>query len=241
MRLELHLDPGAQQSGALALTSDSEGTVRVRAEALDFFIDSTGSPQFSRSLASETEYTCRHWLVLNPMEIELPKGAQVPVRYTIRVPSGAAERSYYCAAGFTTLPTVGDLKATGLKSAVRIVTVFYVVVGHPAADGALRRLALRYFHDSGTSGWRAVVSIENRGLMYFRPAGQLDVLDASGQVLESADLTPLPVLPRRTQDFLLPLKLAGGPGQYMLRARVDLGGAEIQEATAPVTAELPAP
>jgi hypothetical protein len=43
------------------------------------------------------------------------------------------------------------------------------------------------------------------------------------------------------QEFQFPLKLAGGPGGYTLRARVDLGGDEIQEATAAVTAERPAP
>ena len=241
MRLELRLDAGAQHSGALALTSDSEGTVRVVAEPLDFFVDANGSPQFSRSLASEAEYTCRDWLALNPMEMELPKDGQVLVRYTVRVPPGATERSYHCAAGFTTLPTAAEMKTTGLKSAVRIVTVFYVVVGHPATDGSLQGLALRYVKQGDEPGWFAVVSIENRGLMYFRPAGQLEVLDASGQVVESASLIPMPVLPRRVQDFLLPLKLAGGPGQYTLRARVDLGGDEIQEAAAPVTAERPAP
>lgn len=241
MRLELRLEAGAQQSGALVLTSDSEGAVRVKAEPLDFIIDSTGNPQFSPSLAGEAEYSCRDWLTLNPMEIELPSGVQAPVRYTVRVPAGAGERSYHCAAGFTTVPTAGDLKVTGLKSAVRIVAVFYVVIGNPAAEGALRRLDLRYLHSGDDAGWRAVISIENRSLMYFRPSGQVDVLDSSGRVLESASLVPMPVLPRRTQDFLLPLQLAGGPGQYRLRAKVDLGGNEILEAETPVTAQRPAP
>jgi hypothetical protein len=241
MRVELALAAGAQYSGALALTSDSEGQVRVVSEALDFSIDAEGNPQFTRSLASEAEYTCRDWLAINPMEMELGRNGQMLVRYTVRVPPGTAERSYHCAVGFTTQPTAGELQTMGLKSSVRIVAAVYVMVGHPAIDGALREVVLRHVTEGKAPGWRAVVSIQNRGLMHFRPAGQLDVLDASGTVVESADFVPLPVLPRRVQEFQFPLKLAGGPGGYTLRARVDLGGDEIQEATAAVTAERPAP
>ncbi len=50
---------------------------------------------------------------------------------------------------------------------------------------------------------------------------------------------PLPVLPKRDQNFVFPLKLAAGPGKYTLRARVDLGTNEIQEATAVVVAQKP--
>ena len=241
MRVELPLSAGAQQTGALALSSDSEGPVRIVAEALDFFVDANSNPQFSRALASEADYSCREWLALNPMEMELPHGGQVLVRYTVRVPPAAAERSYHCAVGFTTLPTAGDLQATGLKSAVRIVAAFYVVVGHPAVAGSLKELRLHYVKEGRDPGWRAEVSIQNSGLMYFRPEGQLDVLDASGTVIESAAFIPLPVLPQRVQQFQFPLKLVQGPGPYTLRARVDLGGDEIQEATALVTAARPAP
>jgi hypothetical protein len=44
------------------------------------------------------------------------------------------------------------------------------------------------------------------------------------------------VLPKRDQRFLFPLKLSAGPGKYTLRARVDLGGSEILEATSVVEA-----
>ena len=39
MRLEMKVTPGLQQSGVLILSSDSGDKVRVRAEALDFWID----------------------------------------------------------------------------------------------------------------------------------------------------------------------------------------------------------
>ena len=95
--------------------------------------------------------------------------------------------------------------------------------------------------EEGTPGWHALVILTNSGLMHFRPEGQLDVLDESGSVVETVQFIPAPVLPARDQDFVLPLKLAKGEGKYRLRARLDLGGAEIQEATANVVAKIPKP
>jgi len=84
-----------------------------------------------------------------------------------------------------------------------------------------------------------VVVMANPGEMHYRPTGDLDVLDESGAVVESAKFASIPVLPRRDQNFIFPLKLAAGPGNYTLRARVDLGGSEIQEASARVTVPKP--
>ncbi|MBZ5624918.1 MAG: hypothetical protein LAQ69_40380 [Acidobacteriia bacterium] len=239
MREELTLAPGAPHSGILTLNNDSPGKVRVAAELLDFYIDATGTPQFGRQWAQEAEYSCRQWLAVNPMEMELEGNSQIAVRYTVRTPAAATDRSYHCAIGFSTQPTASQVKGTGLRTAVQIVAAIYVVVGKPAAEGSLKDLKLEYVPDPKQPGWRAVVVLANPSLMHYRPIGDLDVLDEGGKVVESAKFVPMPVLPKRDQRFVFPLKLAAGPGTYTLRARVDLGGSEIQEATALVVATKP--
>jgi len=241
MREELKLAPGGQHSGILNLTNDSHAKVRVTADVLDFYIDAAASPQFGRQWAQEADYSCRQWLVLNPMEMELEGDAHILVRYTLRVPPDAGERSYHCAIGFTTQPTADQAKVTGLRTAVQIVAAIYVVVGRPALEGAIKDLKLEYVNDPKQQGFRAVVVISNPGLMHFRPSGELEVLNEAGVLVETASFVPLPVLPKRDQNFLFPLKLEGGPGRYTLRARVDLGANEIQEATAIVVAKKPQP
>ncbi|MEI9971830.1 MAG: hypothetical protein WDO73_07115, partial [Ignavibacteriota bacterium] len=119
-----------------------------------------------------------------------------------------------------------------MRTAVQIVAAIYVVVGKPAVEGTVKDLKLEYVNDPKGPAWRAVVSIANAGLMHFRPEGDLDVLDEGGAVVETAHFTPLPVLPKRDQDFPFPLKLSAGEGKYTLRVRIDIGGNEIQEATA---------
>jgi hypothetical protein len=241
MRVDLNLAPGAVYSGVLTLGNSGAGIVRIKGEALDFYLDATATPQFGPEYAQEADYSCRTWLVANPMEAEFNTGSQIAVRYTVRVPQNATERSYHCALGFTTQPTAEEGKAIGLRTAVQIVAAIYVVLGKPPIEGTIKELKLEYVPDSKDPGWRAVVTLQNSGLMHFRPEGDLDVLNEMGAVVETVRFAPLPVLPKRDQKFVFPLKLTGGDGRYTLRARLDLGGNEIQEATASVVATKPKP
>lgn len=241
MREELTMEPGAAHSGFLTLSNSTPDKVRVVAEMLDFFLDGTATPQFGRDYQQEAAFSCRQWLTANPMEIELNGGAQISIRYTLRTPRTATARSYHCAIGFTTLPPAEEVKAIGLRSAVKIVASIYVVIGQPALEGTVKDLRLEYVADREAPLWRAVVTFNNAGLMHFRPVGDLDVLNAEGAVVETVHFVPMPVLPMRDQNFVFPLKMASGPGKYTLRARVDIGGKDIQEATALVVAAKPKP
>jgi hypothetical protein len=71
MRLEMKMTPGKEQSGVLTLSSDSTDRVRVRAEALDFWIDQDQTPQFETRLPSEAGFSCRDWVSVNPVETEV--------------------------------------------------------------------------------------------------------------------------------------------------------------------------
>ena len=174
MRVEASLAPGAVYSGILTLANNGSTPVRVAGETLDFYLDSTATPQFARDYPQETEFSCRAWLVANPMETELGDHAQTSVRYTVRVPQTATPRSYHCALGFTTQPTAEEAKEIGLRTAVQIVAAIYVVVGKPQLQGSIKDLRLEYVPDPKTPGWRAVVTLSNPGLMHFRPEGNLD-------------------------------------------------------------------
>ena len=177
MRQELKVAPGQQTSGALKLSSESGAKVRIRAEVDDFFVDATDTPQFERDIPHEAAYSCKNWLTLNPMEIELDKGGSLLVRYTIQVPADAAEGSYNCAAGFTTLRTADEAatQGMGMHMAVRIVSAFYVQVGNSPVLGALKEIKLEAIPPPPTpadglpataatapkGSWQAVVILEN--------------------------------------------------------------------------------
>jgi hypothetical protein len=241
MRVEIHMVPGQQYSGSLKLGSQSGAKTRVRAEVLDFNIDNQTQPQFERDLPQEAAYSCKKWLSLNPMEIELENGGFLNARYTLRAPADVAEGSYNCAAGFTTLPAAEQAtEGIGMRMAVRIVAAIYVVVGSPPVRGGLKEFKLEAIppaKDSKEAGWQAVVVLENLGQMYFRPTGKLEVVDDKGQVVETEEFTSLPVLRERSQRFIFPLKVHLNPGHYKLRAHVDIGTGEIQQGSADVTVD----
>jgi hypothetical protein len=244
MRVELKMAPGQQYSGSLKLSNESGGKARVRAELDDFYIDDKATPQFERDVPKEAANSCKKWLSLNPMEIELGGEQALQVRYTLRLPADVPEGSYNCAAGFTTLPPAERAAAgIGMQMAVRIVAAIYVVVGSPDVQGRLKEIKLEPLppgKESKEQGWQAVVVLENSGLMYFRPTGKLEVLDAAGKAVETMDFPSLPVLRERDQRILFPLKTHLEAGHYTLRARVDIGTAEIQEGSADVVVEAPA-
>ena len=245
MRVEIHMTPGQQYSGALKLSSQSDAKTRVRAEVVDFDIDDTATPQFERDMPREAAISCKKWLSLNPMEIEIDKGGFLNVRYTLRAPADVAEGSYNCAAAFTTLPAAEQANAgIGMRMAVRIVAAIYVVVGSPPVRGGLKEFKLEAIpptKDSKETGWQAVVVLENQGQMYFRPTGKLEVVDDKGQVVETGEFASVPVLRERSQRFIFPLKVHLNPGHYKLRAHVDIGTGEIQQGSADVTVDQPGP
>jgi hypothetical protein len=244
MRVELRMTPGQQYSGALKLSSESGVMTRIRAEVLDFNIDDKATPQFERGLPQEAAYSCKKWLSLNPMEIELEKGGFLNVRFTVRLPADVPEGSYNCAAGFSTMPTAGKASGMGMRMAVRIVSAIYIEVGSPAVLGRLKEIKLEPLpptKDSQEGGWQAVVVLENQGRMYFRPTGKLEVLDAQGKAVETADFPSLPVLRERDQRFIFPIKTKLEAGHYKLRAHVDIGTGEIQEGSADVVVDAPEP
>jgi hypothetical protein len=260
MRQELKIAPGQQVSGALKLSSESGAKVRIRAEVDDFFIDDTDTPQFERSIPAEAAYSCKNWLSLNPMEIELETGGSLLVRYTIRVPADAAEGSYNCAAGFTTLRPANETadQGMGMHMAVRIVGAFYVQVGNPSVVGSLKEIKLEALPPAAAptegapakdvkdakeskGGWQAVVVLENQGKMHFRPTGKLEVLDAQGKTVETDDFPSFPILRNRSQRVLFRLNTDLEPGHYTLRVNVDIGTGEIQQGTAEVAVDAPSP
>jgi hypothetical protein len=238
MRLEFPAAPGRAFSGTLTLSNGGKVKTRVRTEMLDLYIDDTTTPQFVPNAPSEADYSCKTWLSANPMEVEIEGGTQVPVRFTVRVPPSAGERSFHCALGFRTLPTESEDTGTSMRTAVRMIATFYPIIGKPAVDGMIKQLSLDHVSNGSDVTWRAVVIMENTGQMFYRPTGDIELLDSDGHVVEAQKMTAFPVLPKRDQRYILPLKAALTPGRYTLHARIDVGH-EIQEGSVEVVADVP--
>jgi len=228
MRSDLKLSPKAQTSGPLFLSNDSGERTRVRAQIVDFFIDDNGTPQFG-VFAKEAPYSCREWLTVNPMEIDLEPKQQTVARYTLRVPENVAPgANYHCSVQYVTVPKVMAGERVGMRVAVAVAPVFYVQVGESKIDAQLKALEVQPPNKAKETGWMAVAVIENRGLVHCRANGKIDVLDKDGKQVEQVDIPTLPILPKRTQMIPVALKTDLSTGDFTLVIKADLGTSEIQ-------------
>jgi len=121
----------------------------------------------------------------------------------------------------------------GMRITVRVVASIYVVIGTPAISGAMKAAKIERIPQSEQPAWRGVVVLDNPTSMHFRPVGEVVLLDGNGSVLETLPFISLPVLPKREQRFIFPLKTDLSMGEYKLRVRVDIGTNEIQEGSVP--------
>jgi hypothetical protein len=137
MRVDFPAVPGKPTSGSLTLSNAGPARSRVRVELLDLYVDETTTPQFVANAPAEAGYSCRTWLSANPMELEIEPRSQVLVRYTLRVPATASERSYHCALDFRTLLSASEQPGTQMRTAVRMIAVFYATVGKPVISGVI--------------------------------------------------------------------------------------------------------
>ena len=118
-----------------------------------------------------------------------------------------------------------------MNIAVEMVSAFYLTVGNPAPEGELKEIAVQKVNDPKTSGLRALFTVENSGYTNLRGIGSVEVLDATGNALETRDFPTAVILPKRTQLLPLVLDHKLADGDYTIRVRVNVGTGEIQEAT----------
>jgi hypothetical protein len=231
MRVEMNLPQGSQRNGSLAIANDSTEPGRFRTEILDLSIDKEAVPQFEKNIPSEAEFSCRDWVTVNPMEAEIAGSSQMIVRYTFRVPPNTPSRTYHCALGFTSLPDAKKQQAPmGIVALLRLTSTFYITVGNPAPAGEVKRISIEKINAPDTSGYRAVISVENSGLTNLRGDGKVDILNEKGEVVQAGDFPPVVILPNRTQRLPIVLGKKLTDGNYTLRTHVNLGNGEIQEA-----------
>ena len=234
MLLPLDLSPGEARTSTLTLGNDDKTATRYHAELLDFSVDREATPQFERDFPGESQFSCKQWLTLNPMDGELQPRGHASVRYSVRVPAGVPARTYHCAVGFTSMPDPRNLQQSGqvgIQAAVRVVATFYVTVGKPTPAGQIQDITLEKIGGDQTAGYRALFVIANEGLTNLRGIGKVDVLAEDGKVLETLDFPSQVVLPQRNQRLPVVLRHKLTDGRYTIRVRANIGTGELQEAT----------
>ena len=223
LRVELKLQPGSETSQSVRISNTGEMATQVRVTVSDWTVNETGDQRFVKS--GGTTWGCASWVRVNPAEFALPGAGATLVRYTIKAPPEAPQGGFHCAILFETLPPPKDRLAegTGVINLLRLVTTIYATIGNPPIVARIEGLELTPAK-GGRAGLEILTRFANDGSTQYRVSGDLDVLDADGKSVRKFDYKSFPVLPGVSRSTVFPIDPPLPPGQYLLRAVIDVGG-----------------
>jgi hypothetical protein len=167
--------------------------------------------------------SCASWLTINPDEVDLEPGAPLEVRYTVSVPAGTPNGTYWAIVYNQTqaLPAPGN-KVMGISGALGMVV--YITVGPRDCRGKLTA-----FHADANG---IALGVEDLGSTHLRVGGKIEIQDAQGQVVREFEIKDGGVvLPtgERTRNFQVayPKDLSLPPGRYTVTGFIDYHGDKI--------------
>lgn len=173
------------------------------------------------------QWSLAPWLTVNPLEFTLGPAQGRAVSYTVTVPDGAPDGTYWSTLFLDSAGPNGyerDIQGIGVVTRVRVGHFVYVDVGNPTRQG--RIVGLTY--DPGVEAPPSVrVQISNTGTGLLRLSGSVEVRDAMGGLVERVTVEDEASFPGATHDILFPLASRLAPGNYTLLAVLDYGGSSV--------------
>ncbi len=224
-RVLLPLAPGSETTQSIQVDHPGrQGVLAVTVVLSDVLLKPDGSPLYLDPGSHPKSLT--RWLSVTPLEFRLsPQGVQ-EVRYTVRVPPGTPEGSYWGIVFFESAPAESrGGEGIGIRIKTRVGHVVYVDVGRPARSGRIQ--GFRYLGGSGREGPQVRIVFQNTGNGVLRLKGRLEVRDERGQVVARGQVPETASLPGATHEVPAPLEKPLPPGRYAVLAVLDYGEANL--------------
>lgn len=242
LRASYQLAPAGTLTNAVHVSNLGNAPVPMTVTVNDWRLSPRGTPVFAApGMPAASPNACASWLRVNPAQFAVGPGQTGTVRYTIQVPAHAPAQGCHAAILFTSAP----FRRTGggnnqILTRVRLATILYITVGHPVISGHVTGLSLAPPTAAGGS-WRLRLTVVNTGNTFLRASGALSLLAAGDRTIASFPLGSQVVLPQT--DRVLRFAYSGplAPGNYELRAQVDIGLPRVQQIEKAVAIAAPVP
>ena len=175
--------------------------------------------------------SCAEWIELDRTQIELPAGESTEVSFTVTVPS-ETEGSHWAVLFVETEPEpLGEAPETETGIAIGIIEKWrYAIIfsetvpGTEEPDATINSLKIR--QDRGSGLVNVTLDFENTGNVIIRDVtGSIDLIDQTGEILDSVAIPTFRILPGSTRSFELKSSKKLPPGVYIARAGIDYGDA----------------
>ncbi|MGQ9922157.1 MAG: hypothetical protein ACUVRZ_12640 [Desulfobacca sp.] len=223
IRAELQLEAGLSETNVVQVRNVGDQPVRIRAYLRDWTSGRRGEVQFSRPGSQKTSLA--PWLEINPTDFQIRPGQTGEIRYTITVPPGAAQGTYWTALmveGMPALPGPPSPKLMALHG--RFAVMLYETVGKPEIRVKFQDFQVKPERQQLSF----LLSLSNAGQGFIRPRKSKVLLrNQQGQEVAQVEIPDAPVLPASSREIVWDQEINLAPGQYVAEARLDVGQREI--------------
>ena len=225
-RFEMTMAPGQSRTETISIINgDSSNPLRLKVSVKGWEKNKNGQTTYFDP--AEQVRSCGGWLVINPSEFEIPAGGIETARFTVSVPE-TVNGSYWAMIFFESQPDTNTKSMVGVRVTGRLGASVYINI-----DGTLQyqsEMTGFSYKRAGYQNHEFTVGVKNNGNVYFRPKGTLEIKDASGKKIKSADITDdIVILPGALRDIKLLIKQVIPPGRYTANLTIDCGQPELLE------------
>jgi fimbrial chaperone protein len=195
---------------------------RVRVRVINWTLDEAGE----LVVLPPTQTSLDRWLVVNPLELDLPAGSTRAVRFSVRPAQALPPGEYRAALVFEEDPpapasVVGE-RTMSLTARFRITSAIYASSGEVSRSGSVESVELRPD--------RLLLVVRGEGTGHVRPTLAYTISrDGGSAPLAQGEISRAPVLPdsRRSIETELPADLRLAPGRYVVTLQGTLGDADV--------------
>lgn len=215
------VSPGGEVQGELVLTNTTDQPQALRLAQGDYqFV--AGGTRFEAP--GTMQRSNARWLTLSRLEVALPPKGRVTVPYTLRVPTGQLEGSFWSA--IFVEPAQAEVVATGGQVGVGVTQRLRYAVQILAniGDSGEPKLVFqnpRLLKDGKTRILQ--VEVRNQGNRFVRPDGRVELYTEEGRLTRSVEADRVVILPEAVVLLRIVLGEAA-PGRYQAALILDDGG-----------------
>lgn len=195
---------------------------RVRVRVINWTLDEAGE----LVVLPPTETSLDRWLVVNPLEVDLPAGSTRAVRFSVRPAQALPPGEYRAALVFEEDPpapaNTGGERTMSVTARFRITSAIYASSGEVSRSGRIDDVQLQ--------ADRLLLVATGEGSGHVRPTIAYTIRrEDGGEPLAQGEISRAPVLPdsRRTITTELPAGVRLAPGRYLLELDGSLGDAAV--------------
>lgn len=200
----------------------SDAPLYIKGSIISWKLTPQGDYEYSSDV--NEPQSCASWIRLNPEQFVVPAQKSVRVRYTV-TPPAAFTQEHRAMIFFESRPIPQKEGNISLNVVMRMGCKVFV---QPAQAG-IKRARISDMKFENTEKPQLQVDVENLGPLTCRAGGKVQIFNAKGELVNSAQLQPqtVQVLPGFTRLLTTTLPEPLPVGEYHLKAIVDYGGKQL--------------